>query len=93
MVGGTLAIPLYVCITTRCLRLKDDNKVGDGGGDHGSDGGSGDGEVALPRECLRALHTSDGVLQDEHVSEKNKQYGDIFARILLSKLLGKAYCM
>ncbi len=30
----------------RGLRLEDDNKVGDGGGDHGSDGGSGHCEVS-----------------------------------------------
>jgi hypothetical protein len=72
---------MVVLVTVKYLRLEDDNKVGDGGGDHGSDGGPGHGEVSLPPECLRALHTSDDVLQGQHVSEKkqNKMEAELFA--------------
>ena len=79
---------MVVLVTVKYLRLENDNQVGDGGGDHGSDGGSGHCEVSLPRERLRALHTSDGVLQGQHVSEKKKNGGG-FPRISLSKLLKK----
>jgi hypothetical protein len=41
---------MVVLVTVKCLRLEDDNKVGDGGGEHGSDGGSGHCEVSLPHE-------------------------------------------
>jgi hypothetical protein len=74
MVVETMAV-IVVLVTVKYLRLKDDNKIGDGGGDHGSDGGSGHGEVSLPRERLRAFHTSDSVLQGQHVSEINNQNG------------------
>ncbi len=67
MVVENMAV-MVVLVTVKCLRLKDDNEVGDGGGDHGSDGGSGHCEVSLPRERLSALDTSDDVLQSQHVS-------------------------
>jgi hypothetical protein len=41
---------MVVLVTEKYLRLKDDNKVCDGGGDHGSDGGPRHCEVSLPRE-------------------------------------------
>ncbi len=75
---------MVVLVTVKCLRLEDDNQVGDGGGDHGSDGGPGHCEVSLPRERLRALHTSDGVLQGQHVSEKKK-------RVFVVEITEKAY--
>ncbi len=69
MVVETMAV-MVVLVIVKYLRLEDDYKVGDGGGDHGSDGGSGHCEVSLSCECLCALHTSDCVLQNQHVSEK-----------------------
>ncbi len=44
MVVETMAV-MVVLVTVKYLRLKDDNKVGDGCLDHGSDGGPGHCEV------------------------------------------------
>ena len=50
------------------IGLEQDNEVGDGGGDHGGDGGPGDGEVVPPRECPRVLHSPHSLLQADHFS-------------------------
>ena len=62
------------------LCLQKNNEVGDGGGDHGRDGGHGHGEVVHPGEGLCSLHPAHGVLQLQHLPESKER---LFQKLII----------